>query len=83
MFPRAAAVAEVLWSEIAVMSTAQAAPRLAAFRCLLGRRGVGASGLLSPANGLAPPPGADVGAGGKAASRYVISPAQPGGCLAQ
>ena len=45
VWPRAAAAAERLWSEATVVDTAQFEPRLADFRCLLTRRGIGAAAV--------------------------------------
>ena len=42
IWPRAAAIAERLWSPKSVADTAAAQPRYAYFRCLLNRRGIGA-----------------------------------------
>lgn len=43
VWPRAAAVAERLWSPMDVTDTKLAEPRYANFRCLLNRRGIGAA----------------------------------------
>jgi len=48
VWPRAAAVAERLWSSITVTDTTLAAPRYAWFRCLLNSRGIGAGPNLNP-----------------------------------
>ena len=69
VFPRAAAVAEKLWSPRHVNDTAAAAPRIAAFRCLLNDRGIGAATLRSL------PKGND--------ARAVPFPSEPGACLSQ
>eukprot|EP00054_Salpingoeca_dolichothecata_P021475 m.137560 g.137560 ORF g.137560 m.137560 type:complete len:616 (-) comp23997_c0_seq8:64-1911(-) len=74
IFPRAAAAGERMWSPENINSTYAAAPRMAAFRCLLNRRGVRAAALNAPNNArLSSPPAYD----------NVISPYGPGACEAQ
>lgn len=72
IFPRAAAAAEKLWSPANISTIADAQPRLAAFRCLLNRRGIGASSLHSPDNAAA-----------GTFYKSPTSPSQPGACLDQ
>jgi len=43
VWPRAAAVAERLWTPLALMNVTAAEPRLETFRCLLTQRGIGAA----------------------------------------
>ena len=58
-FPRAAAVAERLWSAATVTSAAAAQPRLHAWRCALLARGLATApvygGVPTGADGRAPP----------------------------
>ena len=54
IWPRAAAVAERLWSPRSVNDTAAAEPRFAYFRCLLNRRGIDAGPYDASEAGLAP-----------------------------
>eukprot|EP01047_Picozoa_sp_COSAG01_P067661 COSAG01_NODE_9601_length_2394_cov_1.899346_3_plen_123_part_00 len=67
VWPRMAAIGEMLWSPQAVTNastaTGTAYPRLSAFRCLLNRRGVRAAPLLN--------------------SQAREAPHGPGGCLEQ
>ena len=56
IWPRAAAVAERLWSPIGVNDTGAAEPRYAWFRCLLDRRGIEAGPYLN-ANARSAPSG--------------------------
>eukprot|EP00026_Physarum_polycephalum_P021002 Phypoly_transcript_23963.p1 GENE.Phypoly_transcript_23963~~Phypoly_transcript_23963.p1 ORF type:complete len:101 (+),score=15.29 Phypoly_transcript_23963:189-491(+) len=56
IWPRAAAAAERLWSNMAMNQTAEFLPRLENFRCLLNKRGIAAA----PTDNVAaryPPPG--------------------------
>ena len=55
IWPRAAAVAERLWSPMNVTSTAMAEPRYAWFRCLLDQRGIEAGPHLNTGARQAPP----------------------------
>jgi hexosaminidase len=55
IWPRAAAVAERLWSPQEVNDTDAALPRLAWFRCLLNSRGIGAAPVLNPDARMSPP----------------------------
>ena len=55
MWPRAAAIAERLWSSRYVNSTKSAEPRLAYFRCLLNERGIAAEPYNYSQPGQAPP----------------------------
>ena len=54
IWPRAAAIAERLWSPRSVNSTAEAEPRYAYFRCLLNRRGINAGPYNSKTARTAP-----------------------------
>ena len=56
IWPRAAAVAERLWSAQSVKNTTAAEPRYAWFRCLLDRRGIEAGPYLN-VNARSAPPG--------------------------
>ena len=70
-FPRAAAVAERLWSAASVNSTAAAQPRLHRWRCALLSRGLATSpvygGVPTGSDGRAPP-GAATNFGGHCAT---------------
>jgi len=55
IWPRSAAAAERLWSSQEVTDTNAFLPRLEWFRCLLNRRGIGASPSLNPSARSAPP----------------------------
>ena len=54
IWPRAAAVAERLWSAKSVNDTAAAEPRYAYFRCLLNRRGIDAAPYNASEAGFGP-----------------------------
>ena len=56
IWPRAAAVAERLWSARDVNSTTEFKPRLQWYRCLLNRRGIGAA-PVDNSNARTAPPG--------------------------
>jgi len=56
VWPRLGAIGERLWSPRAVTDTTAAAPRFAAWRCLLNRRGVAAA-PVNNANARTSPPG--------------------------
>ena len=55
IWPRAAAVAERLWSQINITSTDNARPRIAYFRCLLNQRGIAAAPFNNSEAREAPP----------------------------
>ena len=55
LWPRAAAVAERLWSPGSVTSKASFQPRLKRFRCLLNKRGIGAAAVDNKQPRSAPP----------------------------
>eukprot|EP01059_Diplonema_ambulator_P022939 TRINITY_DN382_c0_g3_i1.p1 TRINITY_DN382_c0_g3~~TRINITY_DN382_c0_g3_i1.p1 ORF type:complete len:505 (+),score=168.63 TRINITY_DN382_c0_g3_i1:79-1593(+) len=55
IWPRMAAIAERLWSPRTVTDLKKAAPRIAYFRCLLNRRGVGAAPVNNAQARQAPP----------------------------
>lgn len=57
VWPRAAAIAERLWSAPGVNSTEAAEPRLLAFRCMLLARGVRTGVVGGPGRGAPPGPG--------------------------
>ena len=48
IWPRAAAIAERLWSPRSFRDPAQAQDRMIAFRCLLNRRGIAAAPIMNP-----------------------------------
>eukprot|EP00301_Raphidiophrys_heterophryoidea_P026057 c8892_g1_i1.p1 GENE.c8892_g1_i1~~c8892_g1_i1.p1 ORF type:complete len:599 (-),score=133.54 c8892_g1_i1:177-1973(-) len=55
IWPRAGAIAERLWSPRTLTNTTSAAPRFAAFRCLLNRRGIAAAPISNKSARTAPP----------------------------
>ena len=55
IWPRAAAVAERLWSPSTIVNVTAAEDRMVAFRCLLNRRGVAAAPIKNAKARVAPP----------------------------